>query len=365
MRSQTDTGSHRFARNGQDLATTPPHDSADASRPTATDDDQLRTTRSKNAKRRRRTVDDLAWLRGRPTLNALIERFPSEWQAVRREVASLVARNDVDDIQVRIIAASLPAQTLPGSRVRPARERVAAEVHRQMTVHLLKDAILRSSTGVNEGRIRFNLANGYIAQKLLFRRDLERKPVSIRLFRLIWPMLNQRRLLMPLVQPKGIWCFYSSRLVSQLAEMIGDRACLEIAAGDGTLSRFLAKAGVNVTATDNYSWDDSIDFPSSVIRQDARTALREHRPQVVICSWPPAGNHFEQHVFSTASVELYIVISSTNELSTGNWASYRRQETFDLAMDERMSKLVLPPEVAHGVYVFRRRPSDNVVSKQP
>lgn len=363
MRSQTDTRSQRFAPNRPDLVTTP-HDWVDASESSTRAGDQVGTTRSASAKRSHRAVDDLAWLRGRPTLNALIERFPAEWQAVRREVASMVARNDVDDIQVRILAASQPTQNLPGSRVRSARQRIAVEARRQMTVHLLKDAILRSSTGVAEGRIRFNLANGYIAQKLLFRRDLERKPVSIRLFRLIWPMLNQRRLLMPLVQPKGIWCFYSSRLVSQLAEMIGERACLEIAAGDGTLSRFLAEAGVNVTATDNYSWDDSIDFPSSVIRQDARTALREHRPQVVICSWPPAGNHFEQHVFSTASVELYIVIASTNELATGNWASYRRQKTFDLAMDEGLSELVLPPEVEHGVYVFRRRPSEDVAQKQ-
>jgi hypothetical protein len=223
-----------------------------------------------------------------------------------------------------------------------------------MTIHLLKRVILRSSTGVREGRVRFNLINGFIAQRLLFHRDLERKPVSLWRFRLIWPMLGQRRLLMPLVQPKGIWCFYSRPLIKRLANLIGDRSCLEIAAGDGTLSRFLIDAGASVTATDSYSWSGSIEFPESVLRQDARTALRVHQPQVVICSWPPAGNLFEQYVFSTPSVRQYIVIGSRHEASTGNWSTYRRQITFDLVEDKNLSRLVLPPEVDHAVYIFTR-----------
>lgn len=309
----------------------------------------------KKPRRGGRPVEDLEWLRGRHSLSDLKERFPAEWVQVHQDVADVVARNDKEEIQAYIVAAARPAQNLPGSRVRPARERVRSEAQRQMAVHLLKHAIVRSSTGVSEGRIRFNLINGYVAQKLLFRRDLERKPVALWLFRLVWPMLAQRRLLMPLVQPEGIWCFYSSKLVSRLAELIGDRPCLEIAAGDGTLTRFLAEAGVKVTATDNYSWNDTITFPGAVLRQDARTALREHQPKVVICSWPPAGNDFERYVFSTPSVDLYVVISSTSEISTGNWTSYRQQQTFDMTRDATLSGMVLPPEVGHGVYIFKRR----------
>ena len=224
-----------------------------------------------------------------------------------------------------------------------------------MSAHLLKQAVLRSSTGVETGRVRFNLLNGYVAQKLLFRRDLERKPVSLWLFRAVWPMLGQRRLLMPLVRPQGIWCFYSAPLVSRLARLVGDRPCLEIAAGDGTLSRFLSQAGVHITATDDHSWSDSIAFPDSVVRLDARTALREHRPEIVICSWPPAGNSFEKHVFATESVQCYIVISSANEHSSGDWSAYHQQQSFDMVKDEHLSRMVLPPEVDHAVYVFTRR----------
>ena len=61
-------------------------------------------------------------------------------------------------------------------------------------------------------------------------------------FKTLWPLLWQRRYLMPLVARKGIYCFYSARLVDRLAALIGDRPALEIAAGDGTLSRFLRDA---------------------------------------------------------------------------------------------------------------------------
>ena len=87
--------------------------------------------------------------------------------------------------------------------------------------------------------------------------------MSLWLFGLLWPLLAQRRLLMPLVQPKGIYWFSSKQLIKALASMIGDRRCLEIAAGDGTLSRFLSDEGVAVTATDDYSWSNSVQTPSS------------------------------------------------------------------------------------------------------
>lgn len=306
-------------------------------------------------RRLRNSTSELVWLRTAPSLTELIAAYPRDWERARREVEGVLARDDADELVARINKAAKPHADLPGARVRSMRDRISAEVQRQMTVHLLKQAVLRASTGISEGRIRFNLVNGFIAQKLLFRRNLERKPVSLRLFRLLWPVLGQRRLLMPLVQPKGIWCFYSAPLISELAKVIGDRACLEIAAGDGTLSRFLHDAGVQITATDDCSWSDSIHYPDSVLRQDARTALRLHQPLVVVCSWPPAGNPFEQHVFTTPSVQQYIVIASAAEHSTGNWNAYRQQSNFGLVKDDRLSRLILPPEVEHAVYVFTRR----------
>ena len=129
---------------------------------------------------------------------------------------------------------------------------------------------------------------------------------------------------------------------------------MEIAAGDGTLSRFLADAGVRVIATDDHSWSD-VCFPEAVIHQDAKAALKTREPQVVLCSWPPANNDFERAVFRTRSVELYIVIGSRHRFAAGNWAVYEEQTAFEFAEDPELSRLVLPPELEAAVYVFRRR----------
>lgn len=302
-----------------------------------------------------RSVEELGWLAGQPALDALIERYPQEWLLAKLDVEALLARDDAEEIKNSLLNASHATTQRPGGQLRPAHEQIRTEVRRQMSRHLLRRAVLRSTTGIHEGRIRFSLVNGYVAQKLLFRRDLERKAVSLWLFRLAWPLLRQRRILMPLVQSRGIWCFYSKPLITRLAKLIGGRPCLEIAAGDGTLTRLLADANVNITATDNHSWTENINFPDFVLKQDACTALNRHRPEVVICSWPPAGNSFEQHVFRTSSVQLYIVIGSASEHSTGNWTAYRQQVGFDHIEDSGLSRLLVPPEVQHAVHLFRRR----------
>jgi hypothetical protein len=175
-------------------------------------------------------------------------------------------------------------------------------------------------------------------------------------FRIFWPLIWQKRVLMPLVQPEGIYCFYSQALIAALAEIIGTQSCLEIAAGDGTLTRFLAQAGVRIKASDDYSWEGALRYPECVARQDAKEALRLHAPAAVICSWPPAGNSFERQVFRTRSVQLYIVIGSRHQFAAGNWGDYEQQTLFSFEEDTALSRLVLPPELDAGVYVFRRKP---------
>ena len=108
-----------------------------------------------------------------------------------------------------------------------------------MAVAAVRGEWVRAAAGVRGGRIRFGLVNGFVAQRLLFARGLERKPVSMRWFR--------RRLAAALAAPpaaaagaaEGHLLLLLRPLVEGLAQLIGDRPCLEIAAGDGTLSRFL------------------------------------------------------------------------------------------------------------------------------
>ena len=305
--------------------------------------------------------ETLRWLQTKPTLKQLCAAHPQQWRQAQAELAAIIAAGRPEDLKrhmedsARKCAAAV--RTLQAGRTAPGRQdgAVAQLIRDRMTQLTIKNHLIGAATGVTTGRLRFNLVNGFLAQRLLFARGLERKPVSLFWFRLVWPLIWQKRRLLPMVETKGIYCFYSRALIEALAALIGPRSCLEIAAGDGTLSRFLAAAGVAITATDDYTWAHTLNYPATVIRQEAGEALAARAPEVVVCSWPPAGNPFERQVFTTPSVELYIVIGSRHQFAAGNWQEYRRQTDFSFAVDENLGRLVLPPELHSAVYLFRRK----------
>ena len=295
----------------------------------------------------------LAWVKTRPSLQAMRDAFPDEWESVQSEIAAAAAANDT----ARLHRLLQPAENSARGFRRMDRRRLAlAEVRRRMATLEVERRSLAIAAGASSGKLRFNLFNGFVAQRLLFRKGFERRPVSMFWFRLWWPLLWQRRYLMPLVKQKGIYCFYSGALVARLAQRIGARRCLEIAAGDGTLSGFLADAGVDIRATDDHSWGHDVTYPDAVERLDARTALARYAPEVVICSWPPAGNGFERHVFRTPSVTTYIVILGGHRQASGNWPDYEGQTEFVGEEARELSRLVLPPELGSAVHVFSRDP---------
>jgi hypothetical protein len=176
-------------------------------------------------------------------------------------------------------------------------------------------------------------------------------------FRWFWPLVTQKRLLMPLVQQRGMYAFYSRELILALDQMIDGRKALEIGAGDGCLSMFLNRAGCEIQATDDHSWTQNIRYPESVERLDAVSALAQHQPEVVLCSYPPPKNTFEAAVFATPSVNLYIVITTKHRFAAGDWDAYESQTGFDMQADDKLSRLILPPEIDPVLLVFRRKPA--------
>lgn len=301
-----------------------------------------------------------ALLQRNPGLTALAEACPEDWLAVRDELAAVFARRDPAELKALITRAAQrhrpDARFLSGERDgRAFALFVSQQVRLRLTELALRQHAFSAATGVSKGKARFNLWNGLLAQKLFFERDLVRKPVSMTAFRLIWPLIGQKRLLLPLVEKRGIWCFYSRELIAGLAALIAGRRTLEIAAGDGTLSRFLAATGTDVTASDDYSWQGAVNYPESVHRLDALAAVQRFQPQVVICCWPPSGNVFEKQLFRQRCVETYIVIGSRSRFITGNWREYEAQTAFVWREVPELSRLVLPPELQAGVWVFERK----------
>lgn len=296
----------------------------------------------------------IAWLQTSPPLSELQAAYPEEWETVQHQLAKVLERGKPEELLLYLKRLSQQCN-IPAKKA--GTQAVQDMVRHQMAYASIKLHNVSVASGVESGKVRFNLLNGFMAQRLLFSHDLERKPVSIFWFRLIWPLIRQKRYLMPLVQPKGIYCFYSRQLVNQLSKITGKRKCLEIAAGDGTLTRFLKQRGVQITATDDYSWQHSVSYPEWVIKQDAKVALAQDSPEVVICSWPPARNGFERQIFRTRSVQLYVLITSRHRYAAGNWDSYEEQQLFTMREDASLSKLVLPPEIDAAVYLFERKPA--------
>lgn len=285
---------------------------------------------------------------------------------MQQDIAAIVGGGHADELKTYLARLSVPLTlTKPYSGIQPKNiEAVLSQYVRSRMAHesvkKLCMSTLAADAGVKKGRLRFNLFNGFIAQKLLFSGALVRKPVSLFWFQLLWPLVWQKKRLMPLVQPRGIYCFYSRELIDALIAMIASRSCLEIGAGDGTLTQFLKDRGVRITATDNHGWSQSVQYPEWVVKLDACEALTAFNPEVVICSWPPSQNDFERCVFKTSSVQLYIVIGSRHQFAFGNWSDYRQQCSFELEEEKKLGAQVLPPELGSAVYVFRRKPMDTV-----
>ena len=207
-------------------------------------------------------------------------------------------------------------------------------------------------------RTRTNYLNSFLLQKLLFCSKNERMPGSLFWFRIIWPLIWQRKLFLDSIELRGLYCFYSKELINELTKLIGTKPCLEIAAGDGSLARFLESQGTQIVATDNRSWKFAIQYPETVICLEVEDALKQYKPEIILCSWPPRNNGFEEHIFKSSCVQTYIVISSEVESASGNWITYRSQTTFSFTSNKMLSKLVLPPELKPAVYIFRRQRAD-------
>jgi len=295
------------------------------------------------------------------SLEDLMASHPAVWREVgERLVAATATRSGK-------VLATFAREAVAAAE--PWRERVRAshgnpEVVRAALPHLvaarmaklaLERTLTAAATGAEAGPLRFGWWSGTLVNRLLFAGGLDRKPVSLAAFRLLWPLVTQKRLLLPLLQPRGIYCFYSRALVRGLAALAAGRPCLELAAGDGTLARFLAAEGVPVTATDDRSWGHALTYPAGVEKLDAASALSRHRAPLVLCSFPPPGNGFERAVFRAAHVETYVVVTSRHRHAAGDWDAYEAQQGFERTVDERLSRLVLPPELDPAVLVFRRR----------
>jgi hypothetical protein len=127
-----------------------------------------------------------------------------------------------------------------------------------------------------------------------------------------------------------VYLLPTRRWVRELArwlDSVNARTVLEVAAGDGFLSRCLATVAphLEITATDDGAWikpgarmgkKDRAEFagtpfagiqmPSQVLRLNAVAAVKKFKPDVVIVSWAPPGLLVERVIRAPSSLVLDI-----------------------------------------------------------
>lgn len=71
-----------------------------------------------------------------------------------------------------------------------------------------------------------------------------------------------------------------------LSQYIGNKKCLEVMAGTGSLTYALKEFGTDIVATDDFSWRNRwIDLWTEVIKMDAIESIETYKPDYIIMSW--------------------------------------------------------------------------------
>ena len=135
------------------------------------------------------------WLQSNPSHTELCAEYPDEWERVQRELGSALAQGRPADLQAylqRLASQASAPVTAQGQKT--ARESaLRSSVRYRMAHTAVKQHCISVATGIESGKVKFNLLNGFIAQKLLFEDGLDRKPVSLFWFRMLWPLIWQKK----------------------------------------------------------------------------------------------------------------------------------------------------------------------------
>jgi len=93
---------------------------------------------------------------------------------------------------------------------------------------------------------------------------------------------------------RGMWAIVDKQWTKKLAKWIGDRKCLEVMAGAGWLSKALSSYGIDIIATDDFSWNTGEKQHKDMVpvhpieTLDAMRSVGKYGDRdILIVSWPP------------------------------------------------------------------------------
>lgn len=290
------------------------------------------------------------------SLQKLISMAPQVWQEVFSDIKAQVVAGRMDSLATLSFESHGTLQNLTrmnSPKTQPSAIKDAA-IRARMTI-LAVEQFSAAVVG-NAG------ATVSLRDRLLFRLAIQ--PLLVpgnvftqRSFDRRWRWMKDKAWAAGEIQRCGFWSVPTREILERVAAQADRRPILELGAGRGLLAAGLRHCGAEVRAIDDYSWAKSPEEPenTAVEKMDAATALRDLKPSVVICSWPPPGNLFENIIFSTKSVQLYLVILSRHRFASGDWSAYQNQQAFTCSSSEPLNQLLRPRESDQQIYIFRRK----------
>jgi len=144
---------------------------------------------------------------------------------------------------------------------------------------------------------------------------------------------------------KGMYALVTWSWVTPFAKWIGNRKCLEVMAGRGWLSLALQSLGVDITATDDYSWAEKRNWDESVTeveKLDSVEAIKKYGKDIdlLIISWPYMDDNAYKTINKLHEVNPNTLIVYIGEGCGGCTADDDFYEHFQEVDDEEFQKAV-------------------------
>jgi hypothetical protein len=163
-----------------------------------------------------------------------------------------------------------------------------------------------------------------------------------------------------------IFQFYSKEFIEHLTESIkkwNAKKIIEIGAGDGYLSGFLRKRGIDIIATDDHS-RQFIEHQEHVEKLNHKEALEKYNPDLVVMNWEEHQDTVSIDVLEYPSVKYLVWVGEGFTGCNGHgdlwyFDSYRTYNPYCLARSDFWdSKRVLTHTDVHIIYPTKNENND-------
>ena len=156
------------------------------------------------------------------------------------------------------------------------------------------------------------------------------------------------------------YCWLSYNWIRPLSQWIGHRRCLEIMCGSGALSKALRACGVQVIATDNFSWRENAGCWyerswTDILQMDCLEAIRTYGDQtdLVICSWPYIDETCYHALLELRKANSKALMLYIGEPPNGATASESFFNVAELVKDDAFDKAI---KAFRSAYTMKDRP---------